>query len=482
VSITSLIPPRSSGSYPPTSGLLRQYGDDLSRLQRLLDPLIATGLFLLIVGNLPGPPYPLVLPRWLWVLLLTALILPSGNLYGSFRQASLLLLARRVTSRWMTVIGTLLLLAYFTKTSALFSREATTIWALLTWLLLLLNHVGLRKLLRHHRSRGGNARTVLYWGTAEPAAAFQAELLSSPWMGLRLVAWFSPVPEPVAGQPPHLPPCGGGLAEMRRWLQCQSADRIVFSHVPRNELSMDQLLSFFGDTCLPVIYAPRWAQPGMRFRITTVGNTPCIDLWGGESSLLDRQFKRVFDLSLAGFGVLLISPLLLVIALAVRLSSPGPILFLQDRYGLDGRRFRIFKFRTMRVMEAGDQPGLRQASRDDPRVTPVGRLLRRWSLDELPQLFNVLRGDMSLVGPRPHAVQHNELYRKQIPGYMQRHAFRPGITGLAQVEGWRGETATLEAMARRVEADLRYQHNWSFKLDVKILLKTLLRLRSPNAF
>jgi putative colanic acid biosynthesis UDP-glucose lipid carrier transferase len=112
----------------------------------------------------------------------------------------------------------------------------------------------------------------------------------------------------------------------------------------------------------------------------------------------------------------------------------------------------------------------------------VGRLLRRWSLDELPQLFNVLRGDMSLVGPRPHAVQHNELYRKQIPGYMQRHAFRPGITGLAQVEGWRGETATLEAMACRVEADLRYQNNWSLKLDVKILLKTLLRLRSPNAF
>jgi putative colanic acid biosynthesis UDP-glucose lipid carrier transferase len=269
---------------------------------------------------------------------------------------------------------------------------------------------------------------------------------------------------------------------MRRWLEHQSADRIVFSHVPRDGLSMDQLLSFFGDTCLPVIYAPRWAQPGMRFRITTVGNTPCIDLWGGERSMIDRQLKRAFDLAVAGFGLVLISPLLLLLALAVKLSSPGPILFLQDRYGLDGRRFRIFKFRTMRVMEAGDQPGLRQASRHDPRVTPVGRLLRRWSLDELPQLLNVLRGDMSLVGPRPHAVQHNELYRTQIPGYMQRHAFRPGITGLAQVEGWRGETATLEAMARRVEADLRYQNQWSLKLDVKILLKTLLRLRSTNAY
>ncbi|MFO0104881.1 MAG: exopolysaccharide biosynthesis polyprenyl glycosylphosphotransferase, partial [Cyanobium sp.] len=189
-----------------------------------------------------------------------------------------------------------------------------------------------------------------------------------------------------------------------------------------------------------------------------------------------------FDLILAGLGLVLISPLLLVIALAVALSSPGPILFLQDRYGLDGSRFRIYKFRTMRVMEAGDQPNLRQACRHDPRVTPVGRLLRRWSLDELPQLLNVLRGEMSLVGPRPHAVQHNELYRQQIPGYMQRHAFKPGITGLAQVEGWRGETTTLEAMARRVEADLRYQQHWSIRLDIKILLKTLLRLRSPMAY
>jgi putative colanic acid biosysnthesis UDP-glucose lipid carrier transferase len=220
----------------------------------------------------------------------------------------------------------------------------------------------------------------------------------------------------------------------------------------------------------------------MRFQIQRVGATPCIDLWGSDNSLLDRQIKRAFDLCLAATGLVLISPLLLAIALAVALSSPGPIFFLQDRYGLDGRRFRILKFRTMRVMEAGDQPNLRQASRDDPRITPVGRVLRRWSLDELPQLLNVLRGEMSLVGPRPHAVQHNEQYRKLIPGYMQRHAFKPGITGLAQVEGWRGETVNLELMAARVEADLRYQREWSIILDTKILLKTLLRLRSPHAY
>ena len=220
----------------------------------------------------------------------------------------------------------------------------------------------------------------------------------------------------------------------------------------------------------------------MRFKVDYVGNQCCIELWGSERLFTDRQLKRCFDLLLTSAGLMLISPLLLAIAIAVKVTSPGPVLFSQDRYGLDGRRFEIYKFRTMRVIEAGDQPGLRQASRHDPRVTPLGAVLRRWSLDELPQLFNVLKGDMSLVGPRPHAVEHNELYRRQIPGYMQRHSYKPGITGLAQIEGWRGETSTVDAMARRIDADLRYQRSWSLKLDIKILIKTILNLRSPNAY
>ena len=269
---------------------------------------------------------------------------------------------------------------------------------------------------------------------------------------------------------------------MRRWLAANTVDRIVFSHVSREGLGMAQLLQLFGDTALPVVYAPQWAQASMRFHVEPIGTQPCIELWGSERSMIVRQLKRWFDLLVSGCALIVISPVLALIAAGVMITSPGPALFVQERYGFDGRRFRIYKFRTMRVMEAGDQPGLRQASRDDPRVTPLGRILRRWSLDELPQLFNVLLGEMSLVGPRPHAVEHNEQYRRLIPGYMQRHAFQPGITGLAQVEGWRGETTSLQAMAYRVEADLRYQRDWSLKLDIKILVKTLLRLRSPSAY
>jgi putative colanic acid biosynthesis UDP-glucose lipid carrier transferase len=461
-------------------GQLRQHGKDLSRLQRFLDLLGPAALFQLF--NPDANHNPLLLPSWVWVLALTAVILTNAGLYSSYRSRSLLAIARRVTRAWLLVLATLLLVVFVTRTSTSFSRLDSSLWALVSWIALLVNHVGLRRLLRWHRARGGNTRTLLYWGTADNAVDFQGQLLAAPWMGLRLVAWFSPVPMAPDDQPPTLPRCGGGLVEMRRWLDEQEVDAIVFSHVPRNNLTMDQLLEFFGDTCLPVIYAPAWARSAMHFAPDRIGDIHCIDLWGGERSLIDRQTKRAMDLLLAGFGVLLIAPILAVIAAAVAFTSPGPILFSQDRYGLDGRRFRILKFRTMRVLEAGDQPGLRQATRDDPRITPLGRILRRWSLDELPQLFNVLRGEMSLVGPRPHAVDHNEQYRRLIPGYMQRHAFKPGITGLAQVEGWRGETSDLQSMARRIDADLRYQRDWSLSLDVKILIQTFLRLRSPQAY
>src|SRR5690606_12934148 len=191
--------------------------------------------------------------------------------------------------------------------------------------------------------------------------------------------------------------------------------------------------------------------------------------------------KRATDVALASLMLIGALPVMLMIAVAIKLTSSGSVIFKQRRYGLDGEEIVVYKFRTMTVSEDGDQ--VKQATRNDARVTPPGRWLRRYSLDELPQLLNVFQGRMSLVGPRPHAVAHNEQYRKLIPGYMVRHKVAPGITGLAQVNGCRGETADLAEMQRRIDYDLDYLRHWSLALDLKILLKTALVLfRSEKAY
>ena len=186
---------------------------------------------------------------------------------------------------------------------------------------------------------------------------------------------------------------------------------------------------------------------------------------------LEQALKRTVDVFGAAIGLILLSPLLLTVALLIKLGSKGPVLFSQWRGGCNGRKFRIFKFRSMIVLEDG--PVIRQATREDPRFTGFGRLLRRTSIDELPQLFNVLRGEMSLVGPRPHAIAHDNEYTRTVVGYTLRDRVRPGMTGWAQVNGYRGETGTLDLMSKRVECDLWYIRNWSIWLDAKIIFRTL---------
>jgi putative colanic acid biosynthesis UDP-glucose lipid carrier transferase len=191
--------------------------------------------------------------------------------------------------------------------------------------------------------------------------------------------------------------------------------------------------------------------------------------------------KRLTDIAFSASILLLTLPLFVAIALLVKISSPGPIIFKQRRYGLDGREIAVYKFRTMSVTEDGAK--IRQASKSDSRITRIGRFLRRASLDELPQLINVLQGRMSLVGPRPHAIAHNEEYRKLIKGYMVRHKVLPGITGLAQVNGCRGETAQLEDMQARVNYDLDYLRYWTPMLDIKILVLTVFKVfRDDKAY
>jgi len=208
-------------------------------------------------------------------------------------------------------------------------------------------------------------------------------------------------------------------------------------------------------------------------RMTDLKGLPTISIYDTPMVGGHKLVKRLQDIILGSAILLLISPVLLVIACAIKFTSKGDVLFKQDRYGIDGKKIKVWKFRSMTVADNANV--VVQAKKNDSRITPLGAFLRRTSLDELPQFFNVLQGSMSIVGPRPHAVAHNEEYRKLIQGYMLRHKMKPGITGWAQVNGWRGETDTLEKMQKRIEYDLDYIHSWSLYWDLKIVFLTIFK-------
>jgi putative colanic acid biosynthesis UDP-glucose lipid carrier transferase len=236
---------------------------------------------------------------------------------------------------------------------------------------------------------------------------------------------------------------------------------------------IEELLRELRDTTASVYFVPNiFAFDLVQARCVEINGMPAFSICDSPLQGMSGFWKRVFDVALAVIALFMTLPVLLAVALAIKLSSPGPVLFKQRRYGLNGDEILVYKFRSMTVCEDG--PVVAQATQRDSRVTPLGAFLRRTSLDELPQIFNVLEGKMSFVGPRPHAVAHNEAYRKLINGYMIRHKVRPGITGWAQVNGLRGETSTVDKMHRRVQYDLDYLKNWSLWLDLRIIARTAL--------
>jgi Undecaprenyl-phosphate glucose phosphotransferase len=248
-----------------------------------------------------------------------------------------------------------------------------------------------------------------------------------------------------------------------------------------NQRAVRQLMDFLRVLAVPVCLLPdRNVAYFLENRIVNIGAAWVLELKRAPLTVGERICKRLADVLLASLILVLLAPTMALIALLIKLDSRGPVLFMQTRSGFNGRPFRICKFRTMSVLEDG--PVVRQATRNDPRITHLGRLLRRTNIDELPQLLNVIAGDMSLVGPRPHAAAHNSEYEKIIANYAYRYHVKPGLTGWAQINGFRGETQTLDLMAKRIEYDLWYINNWSLWLDLKILLRTLFIGLQANAY
>jgi len=264
----------------------------------------------------------------------------------------------------------------------------------------------------------------------------------------------------------------GHCRDLADYVRTHGVGRVYIALPLANVPRLTALINALRDTTASVYFVPdAFAFDLIQGRLAEVNGMPVLSVCETPFHGTDAVLKRLMDVALGSCALLLALPVIVLLAAAVKLSSPGPVLFRQRRYGLHGEEITVYKFRSMSVCEDGAV--VTQATAKDPRITAIGRFIRRTSLDELPQLFNVLEGTMSLVGPRPHAVAHNEKYRRLINGYMIRHKVRPGITGLAQIKGLRGETETVDKMAERVRYDLEYLRNWSPWLDLRILFKSL---------
>ena len=386
-----------------------------------------------------------------------------------------------VILRWMLLLAVLLALGYVTKSLDEFPRRIFLTWAAATPVALIGVTLAMQEVMRRFLMNALDVRSAIIAGYNTSSVELALRLKNNPGMRVEVAGFFDDRSSDRLGMQTDANLIGS-LSDMSQFVKDNRTDVIFIALPIRHIKRVMNLLDDMRDTTASIYYVPDvFVFDLIQARSGEIQGIPVVAMCETPFYGYRGVAKRLTDISFSVLILMLLLPLLVLIAIAVKLSSPGPIIFKQRRYGLDGREIAVYKFRTMRVTEDGAQ--IRQASKTDSRITPVGAVLRRSSMDELPQLINVLQGRMSLVGPRPHAVAHNEEYRKLIKGYMVRHKVLPGITGLAQVNGCRGETLKLEEMEARVNYDLDYLRHWSPMLDIKILMLTAVKVfRDDKAY
>lgn len=404
--------------------------------------------------------------------LVLSLLVFSLTLPGKVRlQMSIWQSARSILLSWVIMAGILIGFGYISGYIYMFEREAMLIWLWLAPLTLLAMNATLRSIAPSLAHIQGEPKRAVIAGVNEHGIKLAREIRQNPFNPTQLAGFFDDRVHERIGKLTDFALLGT-IDELPQYVRQNRIEAIYVSLPMATQPRILQLLDALCDTTVSIYFVPdMFITDLMQGRMDSVGEIPVVAVCETPFTGVNGIVKRASDIVLSLLILLLVSPLMLLIALAIKLDSPGPIIFQQRRYGLNGDEIIVSKFRTMNVWEDGD--AIPQAQKNDSRVTPFGRFLRKTSLDELPQFFNVLQGRMSIVGPRPHAVAHNELYRTMIKGYMVRHKVKPGITGWAQVNGWRGETNTLEKMKKRIEYDLAYLRNWSLRLDLYIIVKTI---------
>jgi putative colanic acid biosynthesis UDP-glucose lipid carrier transferase len=464
-------------------GILRSHEQAFHTVQKLADLFLIAGTYP-VVNSLYRQRWTLDSSTLLLSAILTFTVVAEVcSLYRPWRVERFRVEIRTVFLTWTLTVGALVFLGFATKTSGSYSRVVSFGWFLAAPVVLSAWRLAVRSVLRAMRASGRNTRQVAILGATDAARNLCVEISERRWMGMRVKGVYD---DRAVERREDLSDLGcpllGGLAEMVAACRSGQIDIVYVALPPRAEPRIAQIARDLADTTASVYliadyfqYQPTGAQ------MTAIGRVPLISLHSTPFDGVNRWLKRVEDIVLGTLILALIAIPMLVIAVLLKLTSRGPIFFVQRRYGLNGREIKVLKFRTMTVSEDG--PNVVQAQKNDKRVTGLGAILRRTSLDELPQFLQVIAGQMSIVGPRPHAVAHNEMYRALIPGYMLRHKVKPGITGWAQVNGWRGETPHVGWMKKRVEHDLEYISRWTVLWDIKIVLLTIFgRKTSQNAY
>jgi putative colanic acid biosynthesis UDP-glucose lipid carrier transferase len=390
-------------------------------------------------------------------------------------------LAVRIGLWWLAILGILLAIGFATQYTEQFSRLVLLAWAFTTPVMIIPAAVGLNELIRRLLRNPLNTRTVVFAGYTPASRSLAERIQRTPDTGFSVQGFFDDrnVERLGAGVGARIL---GDLSQLVAYVKVMRTDVIFVALPVRHVHRVIRMIESLRDTTASIYYVPDvFVFDLVQARSGELLGIPVVAVCESPMSGYNGLVKRGTDVIFASLILAITAPFMLLIAALIHFTSPGPIIFCQRRYGLDGGEITVYKFRTMNVSEDGTN--IAQAILNDPRTTRVGRFLRRYSLDELPQLINVLQGRMSLVGPRPHAVAHNEEYRQLISGYMRRHKVLPGITGLAQVNGFRGATANVEDMQARVNYDLDYLRRWSPMLDLEILGRTVITVvRHKNAY
>lgn len=388
-----------------------------------------------------------------------------------------------ILTDWFFIVAVILFFGYSTSYMDVFPKNMITYWVVITPFVIMLVHIGVDSYLSSKLYRESVMRNAIIVGVGNLGLQLRDRMVHDLELGLQFKGFFDDRDlNRIALEEHNSVQLMGKIQEIPDYVKQNGID-IIYIALPMSlQPRVLDLLDSLKDTTISIYFVPDiFIFDLIQARIDDIGGIPVVAVCETPFSGFNGLIKRLSDIVLSVLILTMISPILLVIAIGVKLSSKGPVLFKQRRYGLDAEEILVYKFRSMTVTENGND--VTQATKNDTRVTPFGSFIRKTSLDELPQFINVLQGCMSIVGPRPHAVAHNEVYRKVIKGYMIRHKVKPGITGWAQVNGLRGETDTVDKMEARIEYDLDYLRKWSLALDLKIIARTILLVfKDGNAY